>query len=175
MSPDDDVQRLFFALWPDVMVREQIEQRTQSAVAASGGRRVPTDNFHITLLFMGNVGATSLALARSAAASLASPCFDLVLDRIQAPARARVMWLGAQHSPPALMQLAQALRLIPLPAEREQAFRPHVTLVRDPLHRTPIAPIEPVHWAARDFVLVQSRLRPHGSDYTVLDRWPLRQ
>jgi 2'-5' RNA ligase len=165
---------LFFALWPDEPLREQIEQRTRAAAIESGGRCIPPCNYHITLLFMGDLRREGLDQAEAVAASLACPAFELSLNRIHSPPSARVMWLATQQQPPALAILAGALHSSGLAAGMEHRFEPHVTLARDPIHRPPTLSIEPVAWPARDFVLVRSQLGPAGSEYTVIGRWPLR-
>lgn len=175
MSPMADDYRLFFALWPEDSVREQIELRTRAAVLESGGRPIASRNFHITLMFIGNVGCDGLSRAQDAAAALNSPAFTLSLDRIQTPSRAHVMWLAAPGQPVELLALARALRAIPVASPADHPFRAHVTLVRDPVNRLPTREVAPIIWPARDFVLVSSQLGPGGSEYTVIGRWPLQE
>ena len=173
MSPEGDSYRLFFALWPDEARRQQIEERTRAAVTESGGRRVPPRNYHITLLFIGNVGREGLDRAQTVAAALSAPAFELSLDHIHSPARARVMWLGTQQQPPALATLERGLHSSGLASGVEHRFKPHLTLVRDPIRRLRTLTIEPVAWLVRDFVLVCSQLGAAGSEYTVIGRWEL--
>jgi 2'-5' RNA ligase len=55
----------------------------------------------------------------------------------------------------------------------EREFRPHITLARDlPRRRQPEA-VQPLLMKVNDFVLVDSRPGPSGSQYEVLRRWPL--
>lgn len=189
MSSTADAYRLFFALWPDQPLRDLIEERTRAIALASGGRCIAPCNYHITLLFLGNVGRAELEQAQVSAAALQSPAFELSLDRIESPRRAAVMWLGSEPPPAAFLALIQALRASNQAPRPDQPVRPHVTLVRDPVRRSPrlmiepvtiepvtIEPlmIEPVRWPARDFALVSSALDASGSQYTVLGRWPLQ-
>jgi 2'-5' RNA ligase len=173
MSPEGDSYRLFFALWPDEALRQQIEEGTCAAVSESGGRRIPPRNYHITLLFMGNVGREGLDRAQAVAAALRAPAFELSLDHIHSPARARVMWLGTQQQPPALATLVRALNSGGLASGIEHRFTPHLTLVRDPVRRPRTLTIEPVAWPVREFVLVRSQPGVAGSEYTVIGRWGL--
>jgi len=48
-------RRLFFALWPDEATREQLAHITRKAVRGSGGRPIPVENLHSTLVFLGSV------------------------------------------------------------------------------------------------------------------------
>jgi 2'-5' RNA ligase len=173
LSPEGDSHRLFFALWPDEALRQQFEEGTRAAVTESGGRRIPPRNYHITLLFMGNVGREGLDRAHAVAAALSAPAFELRLDHIHSPARARVMWLGTQQPPPALAMLVRALHSSGLASGIEHRFKPHLTLVRDPIHQPRTLTIEPVVWPVWDFVLVRSQLGATGSEYTVIGRWEL--
>ncbi|HEY0300012.1 MAG TPA: hypothetical protein VGC36_01675, partial [Rhizomicrobium sp.] len=50
-------------------------------------------------------------------------------------------------------------------------FKPHVTLLRDSLRVAP-APLAPIVWTVRDFVLVHSLLG--RTTHIHLARWPLR-
>jgi 2'-5' RNA ligase len=55
-----------------------------------------------------------------------------------------------------------------------QEFRPHVTLARDVPRMRSIETIRPIEWRVDDFVLVESNMTKTGSEYSVLERWPLR-
>jgi 2'-5' RNA ligase len=56
-------------------------------------------------------------------------------------------------------------------AEVEDAFKPHVTLLRDPLRAKPLR-VNPIVWTVRDFVLIHSLLGQ--TKHVHLGRWPLR-
>lgn len=173
-SSASDDHRLFFALWPDEAVRAEIQLRTQDAVQAAGGRPVPARNFHITLLFMGNVPQADLDSAQIAATAIANPGFDLRLDLLECPPRGPVLWLGVTRPPQALITLVQALRASITAVRTEYVYRPHVTLVRNPIQGPRPLQVEPVSWPAREFVLARSQAHPDGAEYTVLARWPLQ-
>jgi RNA 2',3'-cyclic 3'-phosphodiesterase len=174
MSPSNDEHRLFFALWPDAKLCQQVEERTRTAVIESGGRRILPRNYHITLLFMGNVGGAGLEQAQTVAATLRMPSFELSLDHLHSPARAPVMWLGVRQQPPALARLVRALHSSGLASGIEHGFTPHLTLVREPVRRPRSRTLEPVTWCVRDFVLARSQLDAAGSEYTVIGRWALQ-
>jgi 2'-5' RNA ligase len=86
--------RLFFAIWPDQAVREQIIAATKSAVDAASGRPIPPENYHITLAFLGSVSAPYLAAVRRAGRVLGFPTFTLTLARTGYWPRSRIAWLG---------------------------------------------------------------------------------
>lgn len=162
-------ERLFFALWPDEALRARL-----AAHRPTQGRPVPVANLHVTLLFLGTVGAAARSALEQGAAEIHAPAFELVLDRCGHWARAGICWLGASQVPDALQSLHEALRALAqgleIPLEHRR-YAPHVTLARR-APRHPVQAIAPIAWPVRDFVLVRSRTGGDSSTYEVLRRWP---
>jgi 2'-5' RNA ligase len=69
--------RLFFALWPDAAVRDELYRAAQAAHDGSGGRCMRRDNLHQTLVFVGSVAAERIAGLEAAAAAITVPAFKL--------------------------------------------------------------------------------------------------
>jgi len=170
-------RRLFFALWPDERVRQQLALEAQRVVDARAGRPVPPANFHVTVVFLGPVPQSRFDAVAHSAAQSQGRAFELCLDRLQLWARSGVLCLTAR-TPPALQALAQQLRSC-LSANgvgvQEQALRAHVTLARNMPGRQAPAQTTAVRWPVRDYVLVESQPAQGGSRYIVLERWPLRE
>ena len=170
----DSPQRLFFALLPDEAVRKQL-RRLQKDLSQAGGRPVPEENLHLTLLFLGNVETGKIDAVRDIAAGVAGCRFDLSLDTFGSfrQNNARVLWLGPSELPPELGALHQALcrqvEHIGLPV-RKETYRPHVTLVRkaDPRGKLPKDPTPGIRWTACRCALIASKLLPSGSRYEIL-------
>lgn len=170
----DSPQRLFFALLPDEAVRKQL-RRLQKDLSQAGGRPVPEENLHLTLLFLGNVETDKIDAVRDIAAGVAGCRFDLSLDTFGSfrQNNARVLWLGPSELPPELGALHQALcrqvENIGLPV-RKETYRPHVTLVRkaDLRQGLPENPARSIPWTARRCALIASKLLPSGSRYEIL-------
>ena len=167
--------RYFFALWPDDAVRRQL-QAVSKRLPDTCGRKVRTENLHITLLFLGHVENTLMEGMRSAAADISGRQFTLSLDRHGWWKRPRVIWLGTDTVPPALAELAGALNGIAAAhgiAVDAHRFTPHLTLVRK-ANRPPAGfSSAPVIWNIREFVLVQSLTHASGAEYQVVQNWPL--
>jgi 2'-5' RNA ligase len=183
--------RLFIAVFPPADVQraaaETIEAIRRPGDAVSW---VKPDNLHYTMRFIGEVGedgARRIAeAARQAAAS--RPAFDAVLGGAGAfpnPRHARVLWLGMTAGAAELVALAEALETA---LERRgfepegRRFSPHLTLgrVRDPQEDwTPRLAAAPSIDAARArfrvdrLCVVESRLNPKGSIYTIREAAPL--
>lgn len=170
-------RRLFFALWPMDEFRADLVSATQNIARDSGGRVIPPENLHVTLLFLGQVPNTRFDAVQQAADALAhAPAFELSFDRVEVWGRANLLCLTTSTTPPAAAALADKLghSLRDERAETsEREFRPHITLARDlPRRRQPEA-VQPSLMKVNDFVLVDSRPGPSGSRYEVLRRWPL--
>lgn len=165
-------KRLFFALWPDAVLKASIAGIARTPARAVSGRRVRDENIHLTLLFLGSVAADAEArLAREAACVRVRP-FDLVLDRIGAFFRARVLWVGPSQAPAELADLRRQLEAAAARAAvpfDPKPLVPHLTCYRDVRKALEPAPIEPQRWAVRDFALVQSV----AGQYHVVSQWPL--
>jgi 2'-5' RNA ligase len=173
--PESGGLRLFFALWPDDEVRARIAREATTAVADSGGRLIPPDNLHVTLLFLGHTPHSRLAQATAAAARVRCRGLRIAFDQIEVWARSHIVALTSSAPPVEAGELAASLRaqLAGLAPDEEREFRPHVTLARDARRRSASRAIEPVEWKAREFVLVESNMTRTGSTYAVRERWPL--
>ncbi|MDX1626607.1 MAG: RNA 2',3'-cyclic phosphodiesterase [Wenzhouxiangellaceae bacterium] len=165
-------RRLFFALWPDAGLRDAIAVRA-ARLEGLPGRPVPATNFHVTLVFLGDVPESKVDDYAAAVPDRPAQAFTLVLDRLGWFPRARVCWLGGE-APAAGRSLVESLAaaLEPLGHEPERRpWRPHVTLLRGARRPPSVRDVEPVAWPAGDFALVES---VPGRPYQVLRSWPLQ-
>lgn len=195
--------RLFFALWPDEAVRAAVLAVRREAWVQALPHGVPAANLHLTLAFLGSLGAGQRACVEATVDRwmsgrgavpgdrLAPTGFTLRLDQMGYWPRPQVLWLGPRETPPALSALVRGLRGILIPCGYRgdaSPFRAHVTLARK------VAPPAgadadvgtgvgagsgltgapaPVLWPVRDFVLLASHRVPSGVRYAVVARWPL--
>ncbi|HVW69260.1 MAG TPA: RNA 2',3'-cyclic phosphodiesterase [Steroidobacteraceae bacterium] len=188
-------RRVFFALWPDEATRKTLEAATREVAETCGGRPVPSNNFHVTLLFVGAVTEERIGdlqlLAQRVAATLpwAADCADtplLLFDRIEHWLEPQVLCAtcgpGPESSGVAFAgELARRLReglsgagftLEQTGLKDQIGFRPHVTLARK-VSRWCEREMAAVPWGFKDFSLVDSRPGPQGSLYRVLATFPL--
>ncbi|MGB5958701.1 RNA 2',3'-cyclic phosphodiesterase [Pseudomonas sp.] len=167
-------KRLFFALPVSDAQRRALAQWRRSLNLRSG-KPVPAANFHVTLLFLGDVDAAQVPAICAAVDQLALPAvaLRLALDRLQVWQRASALVLEPQHTPPALLQLVYALQQALLPlgvAVANREYRPHLTLSRDYRGQPPEASSAPEFYlGARHFTLYESR----KGAYWPLAQWPL--
>ncbi|QXI49750.1 RNA 2',3'-cyclic phosphodiesterase [Pseudomonas anuradhapurensis] len=167
-------KRLFFALPVSDTQRRALAQ-WRSSLNLRSGKPVPAANFHVTLLFLGDVDTAQVPAICAAADQLALPATPprLRLDRLQVWPRAGALVLEAQQSPATLLQLVYGLQQALLPLGVEAAsrdYRPHLTLARDFRGQPPEASSAPdFYLAARHFTLYESR----KGAYWPLAQWPL--
>ncbi|WP_263263887.1 RNA 2',3'-cyclic phosphodiesterase [Pseudomonas sp. RIT-PI-S] len=173
-DPGEPFKRLFFALACPPEQRRAIS-RWRSTLDLGNGRRVPAENFHLTLLFLGEVGLAHLPALLAAAASVTPPGEHLrvPLDRLDAWRRSGVLLLAPEEPPPPLLRLAynlqQAVQPLGLLPEHTD-YRPHLTLARDYRAEVPEAGSPPeFQLTASHFTLFESR----KGQYLPLQEWPL--
>lgn len=146
-----------------------------------GLRRVPPEQLHVTLYFIGDSEQTEVisdALARVEAAPVSLA--------LQGTGRwSTVLWAGLRRNKvldDLHRQVTQALGACGLKPDR-RPFRPHVTLGRFRAQRPPAGlnawlrshrPLRAPPVAVDEFCLYASELTPAGARYRILQHYPLR-
>ena len=178
--------RLFVSLTPPPEAVQPVADAVTELGRVPGVRWSPPHRWHVTLAFLGDVGADAvpaLALALAAAAAAHEP------PRLRLSGAGcfgdRVLWAAVGRDHDRLASLASAVtdaaRRVGVACEGEagqQPYRPHVTLARAagrggggelPRLAEQLAHVSGPTWAAREVQLVQS----HASDgrYEVLERF----
>ena len=170
-------ERLFFALWPSQVIRDQLIQRYQGFKDLHGrGRRLPDYNLHLTLHFLGNIDLERVDCFEKQARQVRARPFDLKLTRNGYFNRPKIVYLGMDSVPDGLVELhAQLGDVIQhcdfMPEQR--SYNPHVTMARKILSAPRHDEIEPINWSVSDFVLVQSVPVEGGVKYRVKQRYIL--
>jgi 2'-5' RNA ligase len=152
-------------------------------------RKVARDQFHITLVFLGEVRDEVLEAIHEDLLSLRMPPFDLSLSGFGIFGKAKPNAVYAAIAPSAELERLQAkvervarVAGADVPSRR---FLPHITLGRFPallpedamrLERAVIngAGFRAGPWQVAEMVLYQSTLTQDGPRYDVLARYPLR-
>jgi 2'-5' RNA ligase len=144
---------------------------------------VRAENLHVTLKFLGETESAKLGALQNVLAGVRSA--DPVnlefrgLGFFPNEKRPRVFWAGMEASPN-LKTLAadidQAAHRLDFPLE-ERPFAPHLTLARFSLPGIPPKLLQSVNeksaqsfgsLSAREFHLIESKLKPTGAEYTTL-------
>lgn len=167
--------RAFFALLPDRDTRGNIRFHAAQC-SPETGNAVATDNYHITLLFLGNVAPQQLDALCVDCDGISLPPFRLTIDTPGWWQKAGIFWLGPASTPPALTTLHDTLARLAVRRQMvpdRHRFIPHITLMRQVRHAPQYPVMKPFTWQADHFSLMQSDLRPEGVRYTEIARWPL--
>ena len=173
---NEATHRIFFALWPDDGLRQQLKEILSPLLKKHPARRVPVHNWHITLAFLGNVSPENYACAQQRANDVKGSAFALSLDQFGFWPKPRVVWLGCTEVPEPLNNLVGLLNSVlhacAYTPER-RAYAPHMTILRKATQGLDAAAIKPIGWRVTEFVLVESVTSKTGSVYEVIKRWPL--
>ena len=126
-------RKLFFALWPDSRQRDRLRDVITPATRLIDGRAVPRDNWHITLLYLGDFPEAAIPGLLVKTAEIDVQPFRTRLDRVEFWPRPRIACLVPTSIPTELARLHQLLQNIlddaGFPLETNQ-FRPHMTVCR---------------------------------------------
>jgi 2'-5' RNA ligase len=186
--------RLFVALEIPAAVRDNLAAQIKelrdlpAPLADQQLRWVRPENLHVTLKFVGEVAAAKLEGIRSTltAIGLEAPV-DVHFRGLgffpdeKCP---RLLWVGlnASGSLPVLARNIDGALERQGIARDERAFTPHLTLARfapGGLHEKLCAAIQKNGkrdfgaFQAREFHLIESKLKPSGAEYTTLASFPL--
>lgn len=171
-----EIQRLFFALWPDDNLRKQIKKHSKTILRHGGGKAVALENVHVTLAFLGNVGADQQACVEQVADKIQCDAFELFLDRAGHFPRPRVLWVGCSETPDSLRQLvtdlSAGIRRCGLELD-SRPYQAHLTLMRKVKKAPADMGFLSISWQVDRFVLVRSQTRPEGVRYEVIREWCL--
>jgi 2'-5' RNA ligase len=176
--------RLFFALIPSRAQCAELAEQVAPLVASLNAQRVPPENLHATVCFIGAVPEEKLENLRSAAAGVRAPPATLHFDSLEFWRKPGILCATATEdaaSAPArllaerLTQATSAAGFVP----DAKPFRPHLTLARELAAARaaecewPLALAPPLAVRCDRFVLMQSQRGESGSVYTVVGDWPL--
>lgn len=177
----EETIRVFFAIWPDDTAWKQLAGLAERlrGEALCVGRKTKAENIHLTLVFVGEVGASKLEMLCLAADRIkdsGASAFDFAVEKIRYWKRNRIVYAATDRIPPELIDLVSALEdalsTAGFTLER-RAYKPHITLMRDALCQTLPELAEPIAWRVREWMLVKSEQTSSGPVYTPIGRWPL--
>lgn len=169
-------KRLFFALWPDEQVIQNINQHAIKYFADCQGRMLKKSNWHITLAYFGATDNNTQICLQEKAEQVKSQPFEVNLSKCGFWPRPQVAWLAPEETPVALKELAHSLQHIIQPCgfkPETREYQPHITLVRKAKVAPAISDIAPINWQVTRFCMVESKTHAEGPEYQVLKSWDL--
>jgi 2'-5' RNA ligase len=179
MSPNqENIRRVFFALWPNAEERSALSAWQQPLLKLCGGRRMRDETLHATLVFLGEIVEHSLESLQLAAQEVDAQRFELLLSESRYWGHNHIVYAAPETVPPQLIQLVTNLECKLRKHHfhfEPRPFKPHITLLRHAkFDDKPLPEMPEVIWQVRDFVLVQSMNDEQGARYEVLARFSLR-
>jgi 2'-5' RNA ligase len=143
-------------------------------------QRVPPDNYHLTLAFVGEVAPAGLAELQQIGGSQRAPGCTFTLDTYEYWREPRVLVAIARQIPPEMLQLWTQLRRALAQSQaglrcepKPPTLRAHVTLARKVAQAPVLQAMSPIEWTSREFSLVRSDTSGARAVYTVVDTWSL--
>jgi RNA 2',3'-cyclic 3'-phosphodiesterase len=192
----DPELRLFIAfVLPDRVkaALREMQDKLRRRLGGPGFRWAKDDQFHLTLVFLGNVPEKSLPGLSDGLYHACAPFGAMQLRAetvgvFPAASRPRVIWAGIHAPGNHLDDLQQAVQVIAAPHTEEplrDRFQAHVTLARvKDFKRSDVDALKDElaaqpnkcfgEWLATEVELIRSQLSPKGSTYTTLSTAPLR-
>lgn len=186
--------RLFFAVAipPELADRiEQTQQELKRLMDSQTIRWVRRDQFHYTVKFLGEQPVPKAQKAAEIAEEICDRTrpFRLTLGGVGAfpnPRRPSVLWIGATGGTDEFVQLAERLdSALARHHFRRETKKPtaHLTVARIKTYEAEAAAAAGLERAqvgelgtmeVREIVLMRSELRPSGSEYFLVERFPFR-
>lgn len=171
---ENEMRRLFFALLPDDNTRQML-QHISTALPLSSRQRIPAENWHITLAFIGSVNEALVPKIIAVTLPIRMPAITLVFDQLAYWRGAGVLCLTCSQPELAVanlvIHLSTLLAVLGLTLD-PRPYCPHVTLARH-IREQPTVIFNPIIWRAKQFALMESVSSPSGVIYRPLQFWQL--
>lgn len=166
-------QRMFLAMWPNEAQVEKLYELQSGYL--QWGREVPPENFHITLLFLGDITYQVVDCISQGLKELIVQPFNLQLDRLGYFEKKQIFWVGPSLVPTELESLFKSARNCVQQcgiSKISKRYTPHVSLLRKcevPISNPDFAPIG---MQIDEFHLIESRLDRDRARYFVVESFP---
>ncbi len=169
--------RLFFGLWPTAAVARSIWEVGSSIQRETGGRLTRLDSIHMTLAFLGDVGANRLDDAIGVGRRVEATAFTFAINWLRYWEHNRLVWVGPSAEPVPLLALVRPLQDC-LKAARftieTRPFKAHTTLIRSARKAPREQDVSAIEWRVTEFALVHADSAAGTSPYRILERFSLR-
>ena len=166
-------RRLFLAIWPEEVQVDQLFALQGKYTA--WGRQVIPENFHVTLLFLGEVDDDALQCLIQNISSVTFEPFRISLEKLGYFDKTKIFWVGPNETPIELESLFKKLRNCAIRcgfSKLTKRYAPHVTLLRKA--EVPITDpnFTAIEWQVNDFHLVESHMDRDGAHYATIKSFP---
>ena len=168
-------RRLFLALWPsEKNIRELLYLQS---TCLGGGVNISPENFHLTILFLGDISCKSYDHLVIRLRNIHEQSFCVTLDRIGFFGKRALLWVGPAKIPSELKKLyintrkcAQECGI----SDLSKQYMPHVSLLKNLKYPILSPDLSSIKWELREFHLVESRPDGDRVSYCILESFLLR-
>ena len=166
-----ETRTLFFALWPDPRQRDRLRDFIMPVAKLVEGRIVERHDWHVTLVYIGDVDERYIPEIQEGAAAIQFEPFRLRLDKLEFWPRPKIAALVPPRVPPELDNLVEDLKGVVFAAGNEpvdRVYRPHITVVRNarPFETQRLSQASVTEWTS--FELMESVPERGGRSYRPL-------
>lgn len=172
----NETLRLFVAITIPENVKVLISEKINSLHLPL--RFIPAENFHITVLFMGNVSSSQMEEIKVALKKICNdlPSFLLEVNSIIAKSNGHhhMLWVSFLDSPMFVKCATKITEGLGFTISRKPL--PHINLIRSKKKIQGGFPLElnPISFTVYSIELWKSELSPNGSTYSSLGSFPLK-
>lgn len=167
-------RRLFLVIWPNEVQLEKLHELQCDYLG--WGREVLPENFHITLLFLGNISYEMTDCLTQGVQAISIQPFHVRLDRLGYFDKTKIFWVGPSSVPQQLESLYKSVRNCAQQcgiSNLSKRYVPHVSLLRNSQIPTSNPDFAPIDWQVEEFHLAESRLERDGARYYTIENFPL--
>jgi 2'-5' RNA ligase len=164
-------KRLFFAFWPSEKQRQTIESAISHHKTRLTGKWTSRDNWHVTLVFIGNFPDKNIAALQKAVTNIECPAIELRFEQIYYWTKPKIMCLQADFVPNQLIELVRSLQSTARAFGcrfKKRSYKAHMTIARGGQCFNPVSLAQPVELNCSSFHLVESVLTPADVQYKLL-------
>lgn len=152
-------RKLFFALWPSHRQREYLRDMITPVLSTVEGDNVERQNWHVTLVFIGEFPEQRIGELQVAAAGIDAGEIRLRFDTLSYWQRPKIACLHAKTVPPELERLFASLQTVvnDFGIETEdRVYRPHITVARRARAFQDLRLARPIELTWTEFELMES-------------------
>ena len=168
--------RRFLAALPALDTCRKIAAAARTLDLPGASRYLPPDNYHVTLLFLGEVSDAEVQSIREIGEAQRVERSSLRFDRWEYWKDAGAVVASSSDRPQSLLNLRATLaaRLAQHGVSfDDKPLRPHITVARKIAQAPVLQALSEFSCEVRAFSLVSSVTASSGSVYTVVGTWPL--
>ena len=169
-------QHYFFALFPDDATSTALHQEINLLTEQTTCRPAAPHQLHLTLAYLGALSPKACIQVKQIINACPVAPFELALEAICHMPKHQLIYAQPKLSA-SLKQLYDFLNQTLLKQgfkPERRPYLPHITLARDYEKVFNTSPIKTITWFVHDVYLMQSEPQRTSSDYTVIQRSPLK-